>query len=63
MRQRRAIENADHVERDGQIFGADHALEHLQIGSVTLAMLWADESHFDDRNAQHQSQISRMASM
>jgi hypothetical protein len=26
-------------------------------------MLWADESRFDDRNAQHQSQISRMASI
>jgi hypothetical protein len=30
---------------------------------VTLAMVWTDQSRFDDRNAWHQAQISRMVSM
>ena len=54
IRQRLAGGNADGIESDGGVGGADHVLEHLRIRSVELAIFRADQSGLQDRNARHQ---------
>jgi len=44
IRQRLAGGNADGIEGDAGVGGADHLLEHLRIRSVELAIFRADQS-------------------
>src|SRR6185295_2839671 len=53
IRQRLAGGNADGIEGDGGVGGADHLLEHLRIRSVEFALFRADEAGLDDGNVRH----------
>ena len=52
IRQLLATGDADRIERDGTV-RTDHALEHLRICSVTLAIGGADQTGFDDGDVRH----------
>ena len=53
IRQRLAGGDADRIECDRTVGGADHRFEHLRIRSVTFAVFGADKARFDDGDVGH----------
>jgi len=51
VRERLAIDDADGLEMDRRVGGADHAFEHLREGAMAGAGTLADQPGFDDRDA------------